>query len=299
METSSIRQIHFVSPAPIVWAQSIGSFQDQSLRVEMTQTLSSEQIGSGLAEGTWDVGVCVMDNVIAWNDQYHSDLVMLVQLERSTEMSFVAAGDIYTLKQAVAEPIAVDATTNGFVLVLYRALSRIGIDWRSCRFSEVGGVRHRFDSLMRGESCSTILIPPFDSLAQKEGHTVLWRGAEMAPHYPGQVIVARRKWISSNIDLVRRYVQALLLANQWALVHRNLDRAIAALVEAGYSEEEARRRVEFAVPDLAVSPEGWSEVAALRKECGLMPRQEPKFETISDPSVRLDALKQINADNRS
>ncbi|TFL14133.1 hypothetical protein CSC67_08220 [Pusillimonas caeni] len=295
---NSIRQIQFVSPAPLVWAQAIGSFQDQSLSLDMTQTVSSEQIGSGLADGTWDVGVCVMDNVIAWNDQYDANLVMLVQLERSTELSFVSTGHIGTLAQAATEPIAVDATTNGFVLVLYRALTTIGIDWRSCRFAEAGGVRHRFESLMRGESHSTILIPPFDSLAEKEGYNVLWRGVDIAPHYPGQVVVARREWVASNRDLVRRYVSALLMANRWALSSDNENLAVSALVKAGYSMIEAQRRIEFAVSDLAVSTDGWNEVLALRRECGLMPLREPTFKTVTDQAARVEFAERESTGGR-
>ena len=44
-----VRQILFVAPAPLVWAAHLGAFASNGLDVETTQTLSSDQIGQGLA----------------------------------------------------------------------------------------------------------------------------------------------------------------------------------------------------------------------------------------------------------
>jgi len=63
----TIRQIQFVPPAPVVWAQHLGLFAEEGLEVEATQTVSSDEIGRGLSDGRWDVGIAVMDNVIGWN----------------------------------------------------------------------------------------------------------------------------------------------------------------------------------------------------------------------------------------
>ena len=136
-----IKQILFVPPAPIVWAEHLRLFAQHGVQVETTQTLSSDHLGQGLADGTWDVGVGVVDNVIAWNDERKAGLQIMAQLERSMIMAFCAVQKFASLADAAADTIAVDATTNGFVLVLYRALSRAGIDWRKCRYETVGGVR--------------------------------------------------------------------------------------------------------------------------------------------------------------
>ena len=128
-----VRQILFVPPAPIIWAEHLGAFRDNGIEVDTTQTLSSDQIGQGLADGTWDVGIAVMDNVIAWNAERSAGLQIVAQLERSTVMRFCCVPEYGTLADAAAGTIAVDFTTNGFVLVLYRALARAGLDWRKCR----------------------------------------------------------------------------------------------------------------------------------------------------------------------
>jgi ABC-type nitrate/sulfonate/bicarbonate transport system substrate-binding protein len=268
-----IKQILFVPPGPIVWAGHAGLFARHDVEVETTQTLSSDQLGEGLAAGTWDVGVGVVDNIIAWNDERKAGLQIMAQLERSMVLAFCAAQKFARLADAATDPIAVDATTNGFVLVLYRALSRAGIDWRKCRYDMVGGVRHRFEALMAGRASSTILAPPFIDMALANGFRKLWDGADIAPAYPGVVVAARAAWLRDNEEVALRYLRALLEANRWATDHPA--EAAEALVAARYAEPAAQRLVREAQPGLEVSQAGWDEVIALRRECGLLPAPEP------------------------
>jgi ABC-type nitrate/sulfonate/bicarbonate transport system substrate-binding protein len=279
---SSVRQILFVPPAPLVWAQHRGAFARHGVAVDTTQTVSSDQIGQGLADGTWDVGIGVVDNVIAWRAEFGADLVILAQLERSMVMAFVAQADRATLADVALQPVAVDSTSNGFVLVLYRALARAGIDWRGLRYDRVGGVRQRFEALLAGSASASILVPPFVDLALGRGLRKLWDGADIAPHYPGVVVTARRDWVAGHADAVGRYLAALVEANAWALGAP--DEAVAALVEARYAEPAAHRLVRDAVPGLRVSRDGWDEVVGLRRECGLMPSPEPRAESVIDES---------------
>jgi ABC-type nitrate/sulfonate/bicarbonate transport system substrate-binding protein len=275
-----VRQILFVAPGPIVWARHRGTFEEQGLEVETTQTLSSDQIGRGLADGTWDVGIGVVDNVLAWNAELEAGLQIFAQLERSQVMAFCAKAGCNSLPEAAKGAIAVDATTNGFVLVLYRALVRAGIDPATCRFDRVGGVRQRFEALGSGQADATILVPPFIDLALARGCTKLWDGHDLAPEYPGVVVAARRSWIDDNVATARSYLRALTLANAWAMAAENRDEAEAALAESGYAAAAAARLVRDAVPGLTPSRAGFMESVALRRESGMLHAPAPAFDAI-------------------
>ena len=268
-----IWQILFVPPAPIVWAEHLALFARHGVEVETTPTLSSDQLGQGLADGTYDVGIAVVDNVIAWNDERRAGLQIVAQLERTTVMAFCALAHLADLARAAERPIAVDSTTNGFVLVLYRAMARAGIDRHACSFERVGGVRQRFEALAAGTSASTILVPPFIDMALGKGFVKLWDGADLAPAYPGVVVTARAAWLRENEDAALAYLGALREANRWAPA--NADEAVAALEKARYATRAAQRLVRDAVPDLAIAQSGWDEVVALRRECGLLPQPAP------------------------
>lgn len=261
MET--LRQIHFIPPAPFLWAERIGAFARHGVTVEAVQTASSDEMGDALRSGVRDVGIGVMDNAVGWGDA----LVVVAQLEARLPMRFMAAPHIATLAEAATEPIAVDATANGFVLVLYRALARAGIRREDCTFVELGGVRQRWEALEAGHAASTILVPPFDAMAEARGFRVLWDGADLVPDYPGVVAIAPRD--PARAEATRRYLRALTEANAWAADPANRWEAVVALTAARHSPEAAGRLVAEAVPGLRPSAAGVAETLALRAECGL------------------------------
>lgn len=281
----TVRQILFTPPAPIIWAEACGAFRDAGVEVATTLTTSSDEISQGLAEGSYDLGIGVVDNAIAWAARTGTDLRIIAQLERSTIMSFCAAPRFTDLPAAAAEPIAIDAADNGFVLVLYRALARAGIDWRSCPYDLVGGVRQRYEALIEGRANSTILIPPFDAMAAQAGFRILWRGQDIAPLYPGVVAIARGSWIDGAPEAATAYVRALRAADRWARDPGNAAAAISALEAARYPRPAAERLLHDAVAGLTPDRDGWQEVVALRTECGLLPDPPPDEQRMIDTSL--------------
>jgi ABC-type nitrate/sulfonate/bicarbonate transport system substrate-binding protein len=282
MHTSLVRQILFVAPAPVVWAEHLRLFAAEGLTVETTRTTSSEQIGQGLAAGTWDVGIGVVDNVVAWNAEFNAGLRILAQLERSQPMAFCARPGVASLAAAARGQIAVDATSNGFVLVLYRALAAAGIDRADCDFQKVGGVRERFEALTAGKVSATMLVPPFIDMALAQGCARIFDGAQFAPAYPGVVATGRGDWTSANRSSALAYLRALLRANDWAMDPGNQALATAALVGARYSPDAAAHLVQNAIPGLRPSQPGWNETIGLRRDVGLLAAEPPRFEDIAD-----------------
>lgn len=290
----TLRQILFVAPAPVVWAEHLGLFAAEGLQVETTQTTSSDQIGQGLADGTWDVGIGVVDNVVAWNANFGARLRILAQLERSQPMAFCAAPGIASMAEATGGAIAVDATSNGFVLVLYRALARAGIDRAACDFQKVGGVRERFEALVAGSVAATMLVPPFIDMALARGCVRLFDGADVAPAYPGVVATARGDWAAAHRSSALAYLRALVRANDWAMDPAQREPAAAALVAARYSPQAAARLVEGAVPGLRPARAGWDETLGLRSELGLLDGPPPAFDDVADPDLLAGASARGN-----
>ncbi len=285
-----LRQILFVPPGPLVWARHLGLFEAKGIDIETTQTVSSDQIGQGLADGTWDVGIGVVDNILAWNADRQAGLRIMVQLERHQAMAFCAAPGCSSLADAARGTIAVDATTNGFVLVLYRALARAGIDRTACTFDPVGGVRQRFEALVAGRTTATILVPPFIDMALAAGCVKLWGGDAYAPHYPGVVAAARGRWIEENHSTALGYVRALQQANAWAMDPAHHAEAVEALTAAGYAVPAAERLVGATVTGLEPSREGFEETVALRRESGYLSPGALSFNSIVAMDLVDDAL---------
>jgi ABC-type nitrate/sulfonate/bicarbonate transport system substrate-binding protein len=197
-------------------------------------------------------------------------------------MAFCARPGIASLAEAARGAIAVDATSNGFVLVLYRALAAAGIDRASCDFQKVGGVRERFEALTAGSVSATMLVPPFIDMAVSSGCARIFDGKQVASAYPGVVVTARGAWVAANRPAALAYLRALRRANDWAMDPSNRASATAALVGARYSPDAAARLIRGAVPGLQPSRPGWDETIGLRREVGLLETEPPRFETIAD-----------------
>ena len=198
-------------------------------------------------------------------------------------MAFCGAPGVASLADAARGPIAVDATSNGFVLVLYRALAAAGIDRAGCDFQKVGGVRERFEALTAGRVSATMLVPPFIEMALSRGCIRIFDGAELAPAYPGVVATARGAWTDCQSSVGTR------LSGRAAARQRVGDEPGATmrprplrLSAPGYSPDAAARLVQNAVPGLQPSRPGWDETIGLRRDVGLLHDEPPRFEDIAD-----------------
>jgi ABC-type nitrate/sulfonate/bicarbonate transport system substrate-binding protein len=125
-------------------------------------------------------------------------------------------------------------------------------------------------------------VPPFIDRALDSGFKKLWSGDEIAPAYPGVVVTARAAWLRENAEAMARYLRALLAASAWAADAGHRDAAVAALVAARYSDRAAERLVRDPVPGLAPVRNGFDEVIALRRECGLLGSPEPRADEVID-----------------
>jgi ABC-type nitrate/sulfonate/bicarbonate transport system substrate-binding protein len=103
--------------------------------------------------------------------------------------------------------LSVDALTTGFAFVLREMLTLNGIAEQDVTFERAGGVLQRFEALKAGAHAGTLLITPFDLVAQMLGLRVLQSAPELFPHYQGVCGAARRSWAESNPALLIGFIR--------------------------------------------------------------------------------------------
>jgi hypothetical protein len=118
---------------------------------------------------------------------------------------------------------------------------------------------------------------------------VLWDVRELAPEYPGVVVVVRRH-VAARDALVRA-LAAMVAANGFASLPANRVAAHEALVAARYSDAAAARLIATAVEGLRPVPAGIAESIALRAECGLPPTPPPDPDRLVDLSFLAEAAR--------
>ena len=242
MTNSRLSVMWFVPPAIAVaasWKECAG------LSVETSRTQSSDEQFDALSDGSVDAVVTSMDNVFHWNHRPGpKDFVIVAQLETTTPLSIVASPRIKSVNDLGGAKILVDAPENGFVIALRAMLNQAGLDLPDYTLAPVGGVKERYVSLVNGEGDATLLGPPFDTLAIKEGMHKIAEVQAYYPEFPGQGLVVRKSSLSLNPG-IRLWLNNL--SETLAQLPENLERLQESLSGQGLPDEAVNAMI-LAIP---------------------------------------------------
>jgi len=137
--------------------------------------------------------------------------------------------------------LAVDAQTTGFAFVAHELLAQAGLVGSAgavngtgidvgtgtdtgtgtgpqqlpVQMVSAGGTAQRYQQLVQGRFDATLLRPPYERLAQRQGFAVLARGTDAAPHYLGTVGVVRAPWAQAHPQAVMGFMRAYRDALHW------------------------------------------------------------------------------------
>ncbi|KLL95256.1 hypothetical protein NJ76_28290 [Rhodococcus sp. IITR03] len=130
----AFRQSVFLVPAAAEIAQRQGFFEKRGVKVANVPVLSSGGQRDDLDTGRAEVGITAIDNLLAWNAS-GSDIALIGQIETTTDLTLMLRPGLASVQDLEVIRLAVDAPTNGFAIVAYAMLSRLGISPDSTRWS--------------------------------------------------------------------------------------------------------------------------------------------------------------------
>ena len=219
---------------PLWVAQDRGLFAREGVDVSITATPNSVAQMKGLIDGSFDIAMTAMDNVVAYREgqgEAGVDGKDLVAVSGSDAgfLRIVAAPGIRTYQQLRGQTLSVDALTTGFAFVLREMLARAGLELdRDYRTERAGGVLQRYEALLQRRQAATLLVAPFDLMAQAQGFEVLGRADEVLGPYQGVVVAVRQGWAREHRHAVSSYIRAHADAIDWLAdpAHQQEARAI-------------------------------------------------------------------------
>ncbi|HEY6003591.1 MAG TPA: ABC transporter substrate-binding protein [Anaeromyxobacter sp.] len=282
---------------PIWAAQRQGFFEEDGVQVALTFTPTSTFLISSLFDGTQDLGVASIDNVIAYQEGQGE-----TKIPENPDLAAIFGGDDGFLTLVTAPPVksfedlrgktlSVDAMTTGFAFVLREMLHRHGLTESDVKFEKAGGTGNRFRDLMAGKHDGTLLRTPFDLLSKDRGFHVLETGAGVGP-YLGTVGLVRRSWARQNEAALVGFLAAYHRGLEWLFDPKNREAAEALLAAniKGMTPEFAKRSCDVLLSpqgglfrDMALDPARIRTVLALRSKYA-----EPK-KSLDDPSRYVEA----------
>jgi ABC-type nitrate/sulfonate/bicarbonate transport system substrate-binding protein len=206
---------------PVWVAGRMGWFAEAGLEVRITCTPGSVFQLTGLMDGAFDLGITLIDNVVAYREgqgevpAVGKDLVGLMAHDTRTFPTLVTLPEVRSYGDLRGRTLSLDATTTGYAMVLYAMLEKGGLGRSDYRIESVGGVKQRFDALLARQHAGALFNSPFESLLEAQGFTRLDTARAVLSGYQGMVVAGRREWIAANRAAVGGFLRALLRAIAW------------------------------------------------------------------------------------
>jgi ABC-type nitrate/sulfonate/bicarbonate transport system substrate-binding protein len=282
---------------PLWAAEKHGFFAKRQLEVKLHLTTSSMEQLSGLIKGEWEIALTGVDNIVAYQEgqgeaeiDREPDLFTFMGGDNAF-LRFVVQGDIKSYADLKGKTITIDAMTTGFAFVLRKMLAANGIAESDVTWERAGGVMQRWEALKADKHTGTLLLTPFDLLAEKVGLHVLQKASDVFPRYQGIVGATRRSWAKQNPDTLKRFIRAYLDALVWLFTPANRQAATQILVEKvpNMTPELAAATCEIFLaksggfePEAKLDMEGFRKVLELRSEYG-----KPQ-KSLTDPAKYID-----------
>lgn len=292
-----------------LWAgMSQGFYAQRGLALKLHFTASSMEQLAGLIRGEWDLGLTAFDNVVAYQEGQGE-----AAIDRAPDLFAFMGGDDSFLRLVVqtgikgyadlrGKTLSVDALTTGFAFVLRKMLAINGVAENEVTFERAGGVMQRWEALKAGKHAGTLLITPFELIAQKLGLRLLQSARDVFPRYQGLVGTTRRSWAAANGEALAGFIRGFLDSLAWLYDRKNKSAACAILVEKvpNMGAELAAATYDILLADKGgfarkaeLDPEGMKTVLALRSEFG-WPQK-----ALTDPAKYVDLSYYERAANSS
>lgn len=267
---------------PIWVAEKQGFFAREGLSLEFTPTPNSVAQMEGLAAGDFDIAMTAFDNVVAYAESWRGredigcEPVAVLGADGGF-LSLVAAPDCAQLSDLAGRTLAVDAMTTGYAFVLFAMLERAGLWPDKVTLESFGGVAQRWEALRARKHDGTLLITPFDVMAEGAGFHVLGAARDVIGPLQGVVAAVDRAWASRNSPKLLAFLRGYLAALDWLSTDSNRPEALDILLtRAPNLPRELAEPVgaKLLDPDRgfsnrgAIDLAGCSEVLRLRKQFG-------------------------------
>lgn len=271
----------FVAPAASVIAERREFFSAHGVSVARTFVPSSNAQLDDLLEGRADVAITATDNLFVWNES-GADLALIGQVESTTDLVLLLRPGVRSMDDLDVLRLAVDAPTNGFAVVAYAMMERLGRARSAYEVVEVGGVKERFEALRQRTADVTLVAAPLDELGERSGMTAVMRVGDLVLSYPGLGIVARRAMSEQSPEALCGYLQSLQGAVGWLRVASPAD-VEAALSAADFGPAAVRSVLASLPATVAPTSEGLDVLVRLRQSVGMALDEVVDLHQLVDP----------------
>jgi len=158
-----------------------------------------------------------------------ADTIAVAGYINTLPYNLVTSKTITTLEQLKGKKIAISRFGSNTDTAVRLLLEKVGLNpTKDVTIIQVGAQPTRFQALVAGTIDATIIAPPFDITAKKQGYNVLVNLAEQSLAYPQQVIETTDRFIKENPQAVKNYLKGFIGGIHYALTNKEGAKKIMA-----------------------------------------------------------------------
>jgi NitT/TauT family transport system substrate-binding protein len=197
-------------------ARDAGLFQKYGLDVRIVVFDAGSILAQAALSGEVKVAVSSGPATIASRTQ-GADTIIIAACVNTLPYSLVAAKGITKWDQIKGKKIAISRFGSGTDTAIRLVLKRFGLDpVKDVTIVQLGTQPSRVQALAAGAIDATIISPPLDITAKKQGYQILVNIAELRIPYPQQVIETTDRFIRENPHTVKNFLKGFIEGVRYA-----------------------------------------------------------------------------------
>lgn len=151
-----------------------------------------------------------------------ADTVIVGGCVNTLPYSMVAAKGITKWDQLKGKKIAISRFGSGTDTAVRLVLKRFGLDpAKDVTILQMGTQPSRVQALATGAIDATLISPPLDVAAKKQGYSILVNIAELGIPYPQQVVEVTERFARQNPDTVKKFLKGFIEATRYVATHKD------------------------------------------------------------------------------
>ena len=197
-------------------ARDAGFFQKYGLDVRIVVFDAGSILAQAALSGEVKVAVSSGPATIASRTQ-GADTIIIAACVNTLPYSLVAAKGITKWDQIKGKKIAISRFGSGTDTAIRLVLKKFGLDpVKDVTIVQLGTQPSRVQALSAGAIDATIISPPLDITAKKQGYQILVNIAELKIPYPQQVIETTDRFIRENPHTVKNFLKGFIEGVRYA-----------------------------------------------------------------------------------
>jgi NitT/TauT family transport system substrate-binding protein len=201
-------------------ARDAGLFQKHGLDARVVVFDAGSILAQAALSGQVKVSVSSGPATIASRSQ-GADTIIIGACVNVLPYSIVAAKGITNWDQLKKKKIAISRFGSGTDTAVRLVLKKFGLDpAKDVTIVQLGTQPSRVQALAAGAIDATIISPPLDITAKKQGYPILVNIADLGIPYPQQIIETTDGFIRENPRAVKNFLKGFIEGVRYATTHK-------------------------------------------------------------------------------